>query len=104
MRKLRLLLRRATPNNFIKSTNSLEELGLIFFLCALFQFLHCFFLKCFNFVYLLKWLVDHPEFISSPFYVVGDSYAGHIVPGVVHQISLGTLTYHLCLFQSFSIF
>ncbi|CAN6874167.1 unnamed protein product [Brassica oleracea] len=39
--------------------------------------------------FLRRWLVDHPEFISSPFYVGGDSYAGHIVPGVVHQISLG---------------
>uniref|UniRef100_M4CYU8 Sinapoylglucose:choline sinapoyltransferase n=1 Tax=Brassica campestris TaxID=3711 RepID=M4CYU8_BRACM len=36
-----------------------------------------------------KWLVDHPEFISNPFYVGGDSYSGHIVPGVVQQISLG---------------
>ncbi|KAF2536763.1 hypothetical protein F2Q68_00023039 [Brassica cretica] len=39
--------------------------------------------------FLRRWLVDHPEFISSPFYVGGDSYAGHIVPGVVQQISLG---------------
>ncbi|CAA7027114.1 unnamed protein product [Microthlaspi erraticum] len=36
-----------------------------------------------------KWFVDHPEFISNPFYVGGDSYSGKIVPGVVQQISLG---------------
>ncbi|CAN6866044.1 unnamed protein product [Brassica oleracea] len=39
--------------------------------------------------FLRRWLVDHPEFISNPFYVGGDSYSGHIVPGVVQQISLG---------------
>ncbi|CAH2073389.1 unnamed protein product [Thlaspi arvense] len=36
-----------------------------------------------------SWFVDHPEFISNPFYVGGDSYSGRIVPGVVQQISLG---------------
>uniref|UniRef100_M4EIL2 Serine carboxypeptidase-like 19 n=1 Tax=Brassica campestris TaxID=3711 RepID=M4EIL2_BRACM len=35
------------------------------------------------------WFVDHPEFISNPFYVGGDSYYGKIVPGVVQQILLG---------------
>ena len=77
-----------------------------FFFCARYSsfFICFFFLSFFYFVYLLQWLVDHPEFISSPFYVGGDSYAGHIVPGVVQQISLGTLTYHFCLFQSFGIF
>ncbi|KAL0736240.1 hypothetical protein Bca4012_012450 [Brassica carinata] len=39
--------------------------------------------------FLRKWLVEHPEFISNPFYVGGDSYSGNIVPGVVQQISLG---------------
>ncbi|KAL0888254.1 hypothetical protein Bca101_012237 [Brassica carinata] len=45
--------------------------------------------------FLRRWLVEHPEFISSPFYVGGDSYAGHIVPGVVQQISLGLMGYVL---------
>ncbi|XP_010452962.1 PREDICTED: serine carboxypeptidase-like 19 [Camelina sativa] len=36
-----------------------------------------------------SWFVDHQEFISSPFYVGGDSFSGFIVPGVVQQISLG---------------
>ncbi|CAH8321257.1 unnamed protein product [Eruca vesicaria subsp. sativa] len=39
--------------------------------------------------FLRSWFVDHPEFISNPFYVGGDSYSGKIVPGVVQHISLG---------------
>ncbi|KAH7567546.1 hypothetical protein JRO89_XS07G0090600 [Xanthoceras sorbifolium] len=33
--------------------------------------------------------MDHPEFLSNPVYIGGDSYAGLIVPGVVQQISNG---------------
>ncbi|ESQ40898.1 hypothetical protein EUTSA_v10015495mg [Eutrema salsugineum] len=40
-------------------------------------------------LFLRNWFMDHPEFISNPFYVGGDSYSGKIVPGVVQQISLG---------------
>ncbi|XP_010555479.1 PREDICTED: serine carboxypeptidase-like 7 isoform X2 [Tarenaya hassleriana] len=36
-----------------------------------------------------KWLVDHPEFVSNPFYVGGDSYSGIIVPAIVQQVSKG---------------
>ncbi|CAH8282041.1 unnamed protein product [Eruca vesicaria subsp. sativa] len=39
--------------------------------------------------FLRRWFVEHPEYTSNPFYVGGDSYSGHIVPGVVQQISLG---------------
>ncbi|CAK9317071.1 unnamed protein product [Citrullus colocynthis] len=39
--------------------------------------------------FLRKWWVDHPEFISNPFYVAGDSYAGMIVPVVVKEILEG---------------
>ncbi|ESQ40896.1 hypothetical protein EUTSA_v10015958mg [Eutrema salsugineum] len=48
--------------------------------------------------FLRSWFVDHPEFISNPFYVGGDSYSGRVVPGVVQQISLGNengLTPHI---------
>ncbi|CAH9078227.1 unnamed protein product [Cuscuta europaea] len=39
--------------------------------------------------FLLKWLVDHPEFVSNPFYVAGDSYAGTFVPVITQIISDG---------------
>ncbi|MCD9643747.1 Carboxypeptidase [Datura stramonium] len=39
--------------------------------------------------FLLKWLVDHPEFSSNNFYMAGDSYSGIIVPRVVQLISDG---------------
>ncbi|KAH9755854.1 serine carboxypeptidase-like 18 [Citrus sinensis] len=37
--------------------------------------------------FLRKWLMDHPEFISNPFYVGGDSYSGITVPALVQRIS-----------------
>ncbi|KAJ8541202.1 hypothetical protein K7X08_002018 [Anisodus acutangulus] len=39
--------------------------------------------------FLLKWLVDHPEFSSNSFYLGGDSYSGIILPRVVQLISDG---------------
>ncbi|CAI0464501.1 unnamed protein product [Linum tenue] len=39
--------------------------------------------------FLRKWLIDHPEFITNPVYVGGDSFSGLIVPGVVANISDG---------------
>ncbi|XP_010556477.1 PREDICTED: serine carboxypeptidase-like 18 [Tarenaya hassleriana] len=39
--------------------------------------------------FLRKWLMDHPEFLSNPFYVGGDSYSGIIVPALVHHIHIG---------------
>ncbi|XP_077233845.1 serine carboxypeptidase-like 18 [Tasmannia lanceolata] len=37
--------------------------------------------------FLLKWLLDHPQFISNPLYIGGDSYGGKIAPIVAQQIS-----------------
>ncbi|XP_062164322.1 serine carboxypeptidase-like 2 [Alnus glutinosa] len=39
--------------------------------------------------FLVKWLIDHPEFVSNAFYVGGHSYTGIIVPILVQQISSG---------------
>ncbi|XP_038897262.1 serine carboxypeptidase-like 13 [Benincasa hispida] len=37
-----------------------------------------------------KWLIHHPEFISNPFYVGGDSYSGIIIPVIAQEILEGT--------------
>lgn len=34
-------------------------------------------------------MIDHPEFLSNPFYVAGGSYSGITVPTVAHLISDG---------------
>ncbi|OAY51032.1 serine carboxypeptidase-like 17 [Manihot esculenta] len=37
--------------------------------------------------FLRKWLRDHPEFISNPIYISGDSYSGKTIPAITQQIS-----------------
>lgn len=39
--------------------------------------------------FLRKWLNDHPQFISNPFYVAGNSYSGITVPIITQLISDG---------------
>ncbi|KAF3501386.1 hypothetical protein F2Q69_00044730 [Brassica cretica] len=39
--------------------------------------------------FLLKWLAKHEKFISNPFYVTGNSYAGKVIPATVQEISKG---------------
>ncbi|XP_058191579.1 serine carboxypeptidase-like 13 [Rhododendron vialii] len=36
--------------------------------------------------FLLKWLMDHPTFLSNELYISGDSYSGLIVPIIVQKI------------------
>ncbi|KAH7834522.1 hypothetical protein Vadar_016980 [Vaccinium darrowii] len=39
-----------------------------------------------NYNFLIKWLVDHPTFLSNQLYIAGDSYSGIIVPIIVQKI------------------
>ncbi|XP_051150000.1 serine carboxypeptidase-like 18 isoform X3 [Andrographis paniculata] len=39
--------------------------------------------------FLRKWLIDHPEFASNPFYIGGSSYTGMTVPFIARLISDG---------------
>jgi serine carboxypeptidase-like clade 1 len=38
---------------------------------------------------LREWFTEYPHYLSNPFYVGGDSYAGKIVPFIVQKISEG---------------
>ncbi|XP_020702657.2 serine carboxypeptidase-like 2 isoform X1 [Dendrobium catenatum] len=40
-------------------------------------------------IFLRKWLIDHQQFLSNPLYIAGDSYAGKVVPLVVHNLLNG---------------
>ncbi|KAA0064458.1 serine carboxypeptidase-like 13 [Cucumis melo var. makuwa] len=39
--------------------------------------------------FLKKWLIRHPEFLSNPFYVGGDSYSGIVIPVIAQEILEG---------------
>ncbi|KAK6916309.1 Peptidase S10, serine carboxypeptidase, partial [Dillenia turbinata] len=41
------------------------------------------------YTFLIKWLINHPQFINNPLYVAGDSYSGFIIPLVVQKIVEG---------------
>ncbi|KAF5203786.1 Serine carboxypeptidase-like, partial [Thalictrum thalictroides] len=42
-----------------------------------------------SYSFIRKWLTDHPEYLSNPLYIGGDSYSGMIVPIIVQRISDG---------------
>ena len=46
----------------------------------------------------VQWLIDHPEFLSNPVYVGGDSYSGITVPLVVQHISNGKSPACWCIY------
>ncbi|KAL5157458.1 Serine carboxypeptidase-like 19 [Glycine soja] len=39
--------------------------------------------------FLRKWLIEHPNFLSTDVYIGGDSYSGITIPAIVQEISLG---------------
>lgn len=39
--------------------------------------------------FLKKWFNDHPQYLSNPFYIGGDSYAGKMTPLIAQYISEG---------------
>ncbi|XP_043720778.1 serine carboxypeptidase-like 13, partial [Telopea speciosissima] len=39
--------------------------------------------------FITKWMIDHPQFLTNPFYMGGNSYSGKIVPVVTQEISDG---------------
>uniref|UniRef100_A0ACD5X844 Uncharacterized protein n=1 Tax=Avena sativa TaxID=4498 RepID=A0ACD5X844_AVESA len=39
--------------------------------------------------FLNKWFTDHPQYLSNPFYVGGESYAGMVIPLIAQYISEG---------------
>ncbi|KAI4976940.1 hypothetical protein ZWY2020_050547 [Hordeum vulgare] len=40
--------------------------------------------------FLNEWFTDHRQYLSNPFYIGGDSYAGKVVPLIAQHISEGT--------------
>lgn len=42
-----------------------------------------------RFCLFMQWLDDHPKYLSNPFYIGGDSYAGKVVPLITQYLSEG---------------
>ncbi|XP_020582940.1 serine carboxypeptidase-like 12 [Phalaenopsis equestris] len=40
-------------------------------------------------IFLRKWFIEHPQFISNPLYISGDSYAGKVVPVIAYNVLQG---------------
>ncbi|KAF9621146.1 hypothetical protein IFM89_016640 [Coptis chinensis] len=47
-----------------------------------------------TYIFLRKWLIDHPEFNNNPLYIGGDSYCGITIPIITKDIADGIETQH----------
>ncbi|KAF9621142.1 hypothetical protein IFM89_016636 [Coptis chinensis] len=47
-----------------------------------------------TYIFLRKWLADHPEFNNNPFYLGGDSYCGITIPIIAKEIADGISAQH----------
>ncbi|KAF9621143.1 hypothetical protein IFM89_016637, partial [Coptis chinensis] len=47
-----------------------------------------------TYIFLRKWLADHPEFNNNPFYLAGDSYCGITIPIIAKEIADGISAQH----------
>ncbi|XP_028554711.1 serine carboxypeptidase-like 15 [Dendrobium catenatum] len=54
-------------------------------------------------IFLRKWLIDHQQFLSNPLYIAGDSYAGKVVPLVVHNLLNGNKKRTRCIFLNINL-
>jgi carboxypeptidase C (cathepsin A) len=52
----------------------------------------------------IQWFSDHPEFLTNPFYIGGDSYAGKLVPFLAQIISEGIDFQYLLHITDISIY
>ncbi|CAL4915832.1 unnamed protein product [Urochloa decumbens] len=50
-------------------------------------------------IFLKKWFDEHPEFLSNPLYIAGDSYSGKIVPTVTSEIARSNLLFLLAFYN-----
>ena len=77
-------------NEFLHKVNGKLKMRL---LNHLYLLMHARLLSIF-FCFVVQWLDKHPEFLSNPLYVAGNSYSGIVIPTIVQEISNGMSFFH----------